>query len=272
MQRGILVILSVLVAGCVTNGARIDRLAAAAGMTRTQIESGAYRSLLYLPAARASAAGVLLVFFEGDGRPWRGGREPSADPTTASPLALELLLRTRHPAAYAARPCYHNIPSAGCTPERWTSARYADDIVASMASAVREAALRTRAHTVVLVGYSGGGTLAVLAAERLDNVGAVITVAANLDTDAWTRHHRYLPLAGSLNPAKSTHPHPWPELHLFGERDEVVPAGTASAYFERYPEARRQIVAGQDHTCCWVESWQSLWQRVQPMLPPGPSP
>ena len=49
---------------------------------------------------------------------------------------------------------------------------------------------------VTFVGYSGGGVLAVLIAERLDNVAGVITVGANLDTDAWTEHHGYLPLTG----------------------------------------------------------------------------
>lgn len=270
MYRRIFVTFCVFVAGCAANDARIDRLAAAAGLTRMVVDSGAYRSLLYLPAARSQAEDVLVVFFEGDGRPWRGGREPSADPTTANPLALELLARTSHPAAYATRPCYHRVRSANCTPERWTSARYADDIVASMASAVREAVRRTRSQQVLLIGYSGGGTLAVLTAERLDNVVAVVTVAANLDIDAWARHHHYLPLTGSLNPAASTRPHPWPELHLFGERDQIVPAATASAYFERYPDARRRIIAGQDHVCCWIEAWQSLWQTVRPAGHAGP--
>ena len=57
----------------------------------------------------------------------------------------------------------------------------------------------------------------------------VITVGANLDTDAWTQHHGYLPLTGSLNPAASTAKHPWPEAHLYGGRDTIVPASTTFA-------------------------------------------
>ena len=38
----------------------------------------------------------------------------------------------------------------------------------------------------------------MLIAERLENVTAVVTIAANLDTDAWTEHHKYLPMSQSL--------------------------------------------------------------------------
>ena len=107
----------------------------------------------------------------------------------------------------------------------------------------------------MLVGYSGGGVLAVLIAERLDNVAAVITVGANLDTDAWTRHHGYLPLTGSLNPASSTAEHRWPETHLYGARDRSCRVSTTDAYFARFPHAQRKVMDDYDHVCCWVEQW-----------------
>jgi pimeloyl-ACP methyl ester carboxylesterase len=141
-------------------------------------------------------------------------------------------------------------------------ARYSDEVVASMTEAVRTAALQAKARSLVLVGYSGGGVLAVLIAERLDNVAAVITVGANLDTDAWTRHHDYLPLSGSLNPAHSRAEHRWPETHLYGARDQTVPPATAQAYFERHPGAQRRIVDTNDHVCCWVEQWPQLWREI----------
>ena len=142
-------------------------------------------------------------------------------------------------------------------------ARYSDEVVSSMTDAVRTAALQAKAPSVALVGYSGGGVLAVLIAERLDNVSAVITIGANLDTDAWTKHHGYLPLTGSLNPASSTAQHRWPEIHLYGARDTTVPAATTEAYFKRYPGAQRQIVDANDHVCCWIEQWPQLWRQFQ---------
>jgi pimeloyl-ACP methyl ester carboxylesterase len=132
-----------------------------------------------------------------------------------------------------------------------------------MTAAVRTAAARANSGKVVLVGYSGGGVLAVLLAERLDNVAAVITVGADLDIEAWTQHHGYLPLTGSLNPASSTAAHPWPEIHLYGARDAVVPVATTAAYFARFPHAQRKVMADYDHVCCWVEHWPALWQEIR---------
>jgi len=133
--------------------------------------------------------------------------------------------------------------------------------VSSMTEVVRTVARQAQAQNVMLVGYSGGGVLAVLIAERLDNVAAVITVGANLDVDAWTRYHGYLPLTGSLNPAASTAQHRWPETHLYGAHDENVPPATADAYFKRFPNAKRRLEAN-DHVCCWVEQWPELWKQL----------
>jgi pimeloyl-ACP methyl ester carboxylesterase len=217
------------------------------------------------PPARASTP--LTIFLESDGIPWQGGRQPSADPTTRQPLALELLIRSPAPAAYITRPCYHGLRSAKCNVEHWTGARYSLEVVESMAATVREAQRRSGATKVALVGYSGGGALAVLIAERLDSVVMVTTIAANLDTDAWTEHHHYLPLSQSLNPALSDRPHPWPELHLRGANDAVVPVATTARYFARHPRARQRTIEAFDHVCCWVRDWPEISEMSTPREP-----
>jgi len=262
MRPATTLILFALLTGCASNGQRIDRVATAAGMRCIAAETGGYGSYIYMKREAPQGTGQLTVFLEGDGRPWRNGVEPSVDPTTGNPVSLQLLLRTPSMAAYVTRPCYHDLRGPRCTPERWTMARYAEDIVASMTEAVRIARREAGAQQVVLVGYSGGGTLAVLVAERLDNVAAVVTISANLDVDAWVRHHRYLPLTGSLNPASSERSHPWPELHLHGGKDAVVPAATTAHYFERYPHAKQIVMEHHDHVCCWVEEWPQLWEQL----------
>jgi len=257
-----MLLLALFLAGCTSNAARIEELAGTLGMTRSVVEAGGFRNSIFMRGVPAPQDAPLAIFIEGDGVPWNGGREPSLDPTTGNPVALKLLAQTPLPAAYVTRPCYHDMTGRRCTPERWTMARYSDEIVSSMTEAVRTAARQAKARSVVLVGYSGGGVLAVLIAERLDNVTGVITVGANLDIDAWTKHHGYLPLTGSLNPATSTAEHRWSEIHLYGAQDTKVPPVTAEAYFKRYPSARRQIVDANDHVCCWVEQWPQLWQQI----------
>jgi pimeloyl-ACP methyl ester carboxylesterase len=262
MYRTALLLPALFLTGCTSNATRIEELAGTLGMTRSVVVAGGFRSPIFMRGAPGPQDATLAIFIEGDGVPWEGGRQPSLDPATKDPIALKLLAQTPLPAAYVTRPCYHDMTGGRCTPERWTMARYSDEVVSSMTDVVRTAALRAKARDVVLVGYSGGGVLAVLVAERLDNVSAVITVGANLDTDAWAEHHDYLPLSGSLNPASSTAAHRWPEAHLYGARDKTVPPATAEAYFKRYPGAQRRVVDANDHVCCWVEQWPQLWREI----------
>lgn len=251
--------------GCTSAGQRLDQRAKAAGLNIIRAEAGTFPSVIYMKYG--PGGGPLLVFLESDGKPWNDGRVPSVDPTTDRPLALEMLIRSAGPAAYITRPCYHRVHSDKCNFEYWTGARYSNEVVESMAATVREAQRRSGAKEVTLIGYSGGGVLAVLIAERIEHVASVVTIAANLDTDAWTEHHKYLPLSQSLNPALSDRPHPWPELHLRGAKDLVVPAATTDKYFVRYPQAQQRTVEGYDHVCCWVRDWQRLNAVPTPRAP-----
>ncbi|WP_116807508.1 alpha/beta fold hydrolase [Steroidobacter cummioxidans] len=262
------VLATMLLSGCSSAGQRLDQRARAAGLEIVHVSAGAFPSIVYLKRSTAAdhASEPLTVFLESDGIPWLG-RAPSDDPTPRRPVALEMLMQAPSPAAYVTRPCYNGLRSNKCNFELWTGARYSTEVVDSMVATVRDTQRRIGAERVALVGYSGGGALAVLIAERLENVASVVTVAANLDTDAWADHHEYLQLSQSLNPALSDRPHPWPELHLRGANDQVVPPATTARYFERYPQARQRTVEGFDHVCCWLRDWPTI--SAQP-TPPAP--
>ncbi len=255
---------SLALSGCGTNGHRIDRIAVQAGLQKQRVAATPYSLIVYeRPAAPAGPKPQhLLVYIEGDGLPWgSSGMKPAADPTTGNPLALRMMLGTADPAIYVARPCYQE-PDVHCTPDDWTGGRYAQQIVDSMADAIAGESRKLGTDDLVLIGYSGGGTLAVLIAERLTHVSAVITIGANLDVAAWASHHRYLPLVASLNPALSDRSHSWPEFHFAGADDAVVPATTVEHYFQRYPAARRIVVDPADHVCCWEADWPALLSDV----------
>lgn len=250
-------------AACTSNTQRIDRLAQDARLTRQVVTGAEFRHVVYTNDSADSIATKstsLLVFLDGDGRPWSDdGREPSEDPTTRHPIALQLLASSDRPGIYVSRPCYQQMTDAKCSRDTWTASRYSQQVVDSVATAVRNASPERK---VVMIGYSGGGALAVLVAERLTNVAAVITIGANLDIDAWTKQHGYLPLTTSLNPATSERPHPWPELHLTGANDKVVPAATRAAYFAKFPQANERVLPGFDHVCCWMKQWPSLLHEL----------
>jgi pimeloyl-ACP methyl ester carboxylesterase len=252
-----------LLSGCSTNAQRIDQLAAQAGLQKQRMPAGLYSLVVYeKPAPADIRRSRLLVYIEGDGLPWGGsGMHPAADPTTGNPLALRMMLSVPGPSIYVSRPCYQEA-DVRCTAEDWTGGRYAQRIVDSMSGAIAGQSHRLGFDEIVLVGYSGGGALAVLIGEQLPQATAVITIGANLDVAAWANHHGYLPLATSLNPALSQRPHPWPEFHFAGATDQVVPTATVEAYFRRYPKARHILVDHADHVCCWEEDWPALLTEV----------
>lgn len=200
----------------------------------------------------------LHIYLDGDGTPELAAR-PAEDPTPRNALMLRLMALDPGPAVYVGRPCYHGLAAAAeCSGDLWTTARYSERVVASTAGAIHGAMIARGYDRITLLGYSGGGTLAMLLAERLPETQAVVTIAANLDIEAWTDHHGHARLAGSLNPI--TRPplrRDVVQRHYAGARDAVVPPSvTASGV--RGPNATLAVVDGQDHACCWADMWPAI--------------
>jgi pimeloyl-ACP methyl ester carboxylesterase len=204
----------------------------------------------------------LHVYLEGDGTPWLAG-VPSGDPTPRRPLALVLMAADPAPSLYLGRPCYHGLgEGAACPPALWTSARYSEAVVASMAAAMRRLVAGEGVEEIIWFGYSGGGSLAVLLAPRLPQSIAVVTVAANLDIDAWADLHGDLRLTGSLNPA---HEPPLParivQIHYVGGRDHLVPAEIVRR--GATGSARVVVMPRFGHVCCWETAWSRILGEVE---------
>jgi hypothetical protein len=207
------------------------------------------------------------IYLEGDGIPWRNN-EPSANPTGQRKLGFQLFLQDKFATAYLARPCYEQqtMPT-NCTPEFWIGGRYSETVVSTLIQAIEQIA---PTGDIELVGYSGGGTLATLIAHRLTRVSRVLTLAANLDHDAWSQHHGSLPLTSSLNPIDDAPTLNGRELHLFGADDTIAPAALAQVYFEKHVAAVG-VIDGFTHRCCWVEQWLRIleeWDGQHPDAPP----
>jgi len=235
------------------------------GWVKWQTESLSLNVVAFLPA-EPKAQSELTVYFEGDGFAWLNSSTPSSDPTPINPIGLRLALAQSHGnAAYIARPCqYTQAPSYRCDQALWTNRRFSPEVIDAIQNALDGVKKRFAAEHLTLVGYSGGGAIAALVAARRNDVVKLVTVAGNLDTDAWVMLHHLSPLTGSMNPADEVERLAFVEqLHLVGDIDEIVPKALIERYIARYPEGHRpqiRIVKNADHTCCWQDHWDELLQ------------
>lgn len=260
LARAAAVSAAALLAACQAGPAGERPDAAAPPLVARDVAGAGFVHAVFEPATRGDPDGdtAAFVFFEGDGRPWTAqGMQPSADPDPRHAVALELA--TAQQATLLGRPCYHgHAGDPDCHAALWTSGRYSDPVVESMAAALRQVIATRTSRPLVLVGYSGGGALALLVADRVPEVRAVVTLAANLDLEAWTRYHGYQPLADSLDPLAARTLRPGCEIHIAAARDTVVPPSLVKAGAARRPGASFRIEPGVDHACCWRSRWKAL--------------
>jgi pimeloyl-ACP methyl ester carboxylesterase len=251
-------------AACAGPAARAAREAAQAGFTALRLQGTPFVHVAYFRELPPESA--LWVFFDGDGRPWiRGGSDRSTDPTPRHPLGLDLAIATPGSVLYVGRPCHFTArEDRACESDQWTTARYGERVVASLSGVVERFAADHGYRRIILVGYSGGGSLAALVAARVPRTIAVITVSANLDIDRWTALHGYSPLTGSLNPANQA-----PlrsdirQIHLAGDLDQNVPPTLIQGYVDHLPPGSVWRYSGFDHVCCWVAEWPRILTRLR---------
>jgi hypothetical protein len=234
-------------------------LASNARATETRVDGIGFEHVVFTRGVDRNSTHV-HIYFGSDGSPFARGGRISVDPTAREPLGLQLMLADREPSIYVGRPCYEGLANApNCEPILWTLQRYSEAVVASMAAAVDRLIAQSPNAEVTLIGYSGGGVLAVLVAERVPRIDTVVTIAANLDIDAWTNLHGYSRLAGSINPATQTH---WrdglKQIHFAGANDANVPASIVQQFAGPFPTAHVVVIDRFDHRCCWLDRWPTL--------------
>lgn len=203
---------------------------------------------------------VLRIYIEGDGLAWISPTSPSDNPTPVVSTGLEMALHDQHhPIVYLARPCQFVAETKwrGCRDAYWTNLRFSPEVIAAMNLAVDQLKKKYHAKKIMLIGYSGGGTVATLLAARRSDVVKLVTVAAILDIRQWTTQANLTPLYGSLNPADE-----WknlintPQTHWVGGKDQVVPVENARVYASKFPllhQPEIKVMPMFDHACCWTK-------------------
>ncbi len=262
-------------AACATPVQKIENFAKSRQLSRTEIESGPSHLVAFRNDAarllRSSVSGKLAtlhIYIEGDGAPLSGGEAVTVDPTPKDTMALRLMALDPQPSIYITRPCTHgNSTDRGCSSALWTHARYGVAVLDRLVQAIRRVSADAGKPNIVLIGYDGGGVLAMLLASRVDQVIGLVTVASRLDTESLTRENDSIQLSGSLNPARqpaiSTSV---AQLHLVGGRDEIASPAAMARFLATQPGAAMEVFEDFDQSCCWDQAWPEVLTRLQSRL------
>jgi len=243
-----------------------------------KINTSPYDLRAYL-SPQKSNDGVLTIYIEGDGSSWIHGEFPSSDPTPKDPIGLKLALAQPQGAvAYLARPCqFVGLENSRvCNFKVWTTERFSQKVIDSINPAIDLLKSRAQAQSLILVGYSGGAAVALLAASQRHDVQSIISVAGNVNPHTWAKNLALEPLDDSLDPREAIiQLISIPQIYLVGAEDRLVPLDLTTAFIEQFPKGSAIEVLEipkNGHVCCWVEQWPLLWTRLIKPLAPIKSP
>lgn len=208
----------------------------------------------------------LVIYLEGDGHSRHSRYKLSNDPTPHQPLGLELALSDPRPnVVYIARPGqYPLVGDPPCDSKYWSTHRFSKEVIESTNKAIDyfKSKINNPNTQIQLIGFSGGGGLAILIAAHRCDVSSIITLAGDLDTAAMAAYHQTAPLTGSLNPAKFA---PYlshiPQCHLVGKKDTIVPLKIAQSYLKAScanPQTVKIKLIDATHQKGWSDKWPEL--------------
>ena len=244
------------------------KLAHRAGMNAQVIQESAFALQTFYRFGEDTDASVsppLRVYIEGDGFAWISRYRVSPDPTPHNPVGLKLAVADRATSViYIARPCqYIGVGSnPSCSQVYWTSHRFAREVIDSTNGVIDRAKKAAVAETVELIGYSGGGAVAILAAARRSDVVNIRTVAGNLDHVTLHRKNNVSQLTGSLNAADvAAQLSEIPQIHFVGADDDIIEPYVPESYRSRARSTiciEIQKIPGASHTSGWSNIWPNL--------------
>ena len=259
-------IVGILLAGCAVLQPPNARARALLAAKHFEMLSPAGYTLAAV-AQHGSDVQWLTVFTEGDGASWPQPSVHPRDPTPGRPLGLYLALAhyeqvasSAEAVAYLGRPCQYLDEETlrTCPPAWWTLGRFGTVPLALMNARLDELKALAPNAKLRLVGYSGGGAMAALLASRRSDVACLVTVAAPLDTDAWTRAKNVSLLSQSSNPLDAAAAlRGLPMTHFSGGSDDVVPPGVNQLFLDQ-AQTRERLQSGFDHDTQWLKAWPSL--------------
>ncbi len=259
-----LMIGSMLLSAChttnvITRNIDSDFVGNSNGFTKKLVKGGNFWITTY---QRISNKHLPYVFYiEGDGLAFMGRYSISDNPTPVRPMLLKLAALDNRPnVVYIARPCQFTPMNLNpnCNQSYWTNLRMSDEVVTSLDKVIN---VTNNELPFSLVGYSGGGGIAVLIAARNKLVKDIITISGNLDHIGFNKYHNTTPMLGSLNPIDyATKIRNIPQLHISGGKDTTVPPFIADKFVQASGSTcvHQHIFDVAQHTKGWEATWDYI--------------
>lgn len=228
------------------------------GFDKKLVQAGQFHITTYQKITDSTKPYVFYI--EGDGHAFQNKR-PTLDPTPNKLMMINLAASDpRENVIYISRPCQYtpkDLNPACDDVSYWTSKRLSDETIDVIDNTIRKINNNKGFH---LVGFSGGGGVAVLVAARSPNVINIITIAGNLDTESFTAHHNVSPMKESLNPIDYAQQIKHiPQLHLSGRSDKIVPIFIAENYVNA---SGSQCVKQKIYDAQHIAGWEKLWPQI----------
>jgi len=203
------------------------------------------------------------IYIEGDGNAWLSRARLSNNPTPRNFLVLKLASIDKNAnVTYLVRPGQYTEKPLRVDPCYWSDKRFSEEVITSMNEAISELARLAQADKINLIGYSGGGAVAVLVAARRADVASLRTIAGNLDIEAVNKYHNVSQFSYSINPIDFAQKiKNLPQRHFIGSKDTIVPSFIAESFVKHAGDkdsSRITVVEGATHTKGWIACWKEL--------------
>jgi len=208
----------------------------------------------------------MVVYIEGDGMAWISRDQLSSNPTPVQPIALKLAsIDTNANVLYIARPCQYLWPQKmnRCSSRYWSDKRGSEEVISSINQAISIVKQKQNISSIRLIGYSGGGGIAALIADRRADVSEFVSVSGNLNYKLFTQTHNLSSMNGSIDPITVANQiGSIPQIHYVGADDKIIPKQIALSFSDKV-----KVINNVSHDN-WPDKWAQILKTVNHDLSP----
>ena len=268
----IILTIALLSSGCVSKLSpkvrqqTADTVAQAGNLVQQKIATDDFLLTTYQRFDATSDNKQMVVYIEGDGMAWISRDQLSSNPTPVQPIALKLAsIDTNANVLYVARPCQYLWPQKmnRCSSKYWSNKRGSEEVISSINQAISIVKQKQNISSIRLIGYSGGGGIAALIADRRADVSEFVSVSGNSNYKLFTQTHNLSSMNGSIDPITVANQiGSIPQIHYVGADDKIIPKQIALSFSDKV-----KVISDVSHDN-WPDKWAQILRTINHDLSP----